>query len=155
MCLDNLETQRAWEKTREQSNIFPERSLNLIQLPISGRKHGLQTFNWVRLLQVQREMWVGIGYLRGMRLFLLLLYVARGEAIDIHRQETADQRLFKLIQTITLISMNLRSLWSRTTGRQPPPLSSFLYGMISERRSVLAVQLLLKRKVRWPEDWHW
>jgi hypothetical protein len=31
-------------------------------------------------------------------------------------------------------------------GRQPPPLSSVLYGIISERRSVLAVQILLREK---------
>ncbi len=33
-----------------------------------------------------------------------------------------------------------------TTGRQLPPLSSVLYGIISERRSVLAAQLLLREK---------
>jgi hypothetical protein len=33
-----------------------------------------------------------------------------------------------------------------TTGRQPPPLSSVLYGKISERHSVLAAQLLLREK---------
>jgi hypothetical protein len=32
------------------------------------------------------------------------------------------------------------------TGRQLPPLSSVLYGIISRRRSVLAAQLLLKEK---------
>jgi hypothetical protein len=32
------------------------------------------------------------------------------------------------------------------TGRQPPPLSSVLYRIISERRSVLAAQLLLREK---------
>jgi hypothetical protein len=33
-----------------------------------------------------------------------------------------------------------------TTGRQPPHLSSVLYGIISERRSALATQLLLRGK---------
>jgi hypothetical protein len=33
-----------------------------------------------------------------------------------------------------------------TTGRQLPPLSSVLYGIISERRTVLAAQLLLREK---------
>jgi hypothetical protein len=32
------------------------------------------------------------------------------------------------------------------TGRQLPPLSSVLYGIISKRRSVLAAQLLLREK---------
>jgi hypothetical protein len=32
------------------------------------------------------------------------------------------------------------------TGRQPPPLSSVLYGIIFERPSVLAAQLLLREK---------
>ncbi len=32
------------------------------------------------------------------------------------------------------------------TGRQPPPLSSVLYGIISERLSVLAAQLHLREK---------
>jgi hypothetical protein len=32
------------------------------------------------------------------------------------------------------------------TGRQLPPLSSVLYGIISERRTVLAAQLLLREK---------
>ena len=32
------------------------------------------------------------------------------------------------------------------TGRQLPPLSSVLYGIISGRRSVLAAQLLLREK---------
>ncbi len=32
------------------------------------------------------------------------------------------------------------------TGRQPPPLSSVLYMIISGRRSVLAAQLLLREK---------
>ncbi len=34
----------------------------------------------------------------------------------------------------------------KTTGRQLPPLSSVLYGIISGRRSVLAAQLLLREK---------
>ncbi len=33
-----------------------------------------------------------------------------------------------------------------TTGRQPPPLSSVLYGIISKRRYILAAQLLLREK---------
>ncbi len=33
------------------------------------------------------------------------------------------------------------------TGRQPPPLSSVLYGIISKRRSVVAAQLLLREKL--------
>jgi hypothetical protein len=33
-----------------------------------------------------------------------------------------------------------------TTGRQPPPLSSVLYRIISGRRSVLAAQVLLREK---------
>jgi hypothetical protein len=37
-------------------------------------------------------------------------------------------------------------LWDTTTGRQLPPLSSVLYGIISRRRSVLAAQLLLREK---------
>ena len=31
-------------------------------------------------------------------------------------------------------------------GRQPPPVSSVLYGIITERRSILAAQLLLREK---------
>jgi hypothetical protein len=38
-------------------------------------------------------------------------------------------------------------LWNvLATGRQLPPLSSVLYGIISERRTVLAAKLLLKEK---------
>jgi hypothetical protein len=36
--------------------------------------------------------------------------------------------------------------WLVGTGRQLPPLSSVLYGIISRRRSVLAAQLLLREK---------
>ncbi len=35
---------------------------------------------------------------------------------------------------------------AKATGRQLPPFSSVLYGIISERRSVLAAQLLLREK---------
>ncbi len=35
---------------------------------------------------------------------------------------------------------------SKVTGRQLPPLSSVLYGIISKRRSVLAAQLILRKK---------
>ncbi len=38
------------------------------------------------------------------------------------------------------------ALTDQTTGRQPPSLSSVLYGIISESRSVLAAQLLLREK---------
>jgi hypothetical protein len=34
----------------------------------------------------------------------------------------------------------------RTTGRQPPPLSSVLYGIIYKRCSVVAAQVLLREK---------
>jgi hypothetical protein len=36
--------------------------------------------------------------------------------------------------------------WVVATGRQLPPLSSVLYGIISKRRSVLAAQILLRGK---------
>jgi hypothetical protein len=36
---------------------------------------------------------------------------------------------------------------NQTTARQPPPLSSVLYRIISERRSELAAQLLLREKL--------
>ncbi len=39
-----------------------------------------------------------------------------------------------------------RAGWDGCTGRQPPPLSSVLYRIISGRRSVLAAQLLLREK---------
>ncbi len=39
-----------------------------------------------------------------------------------------------------------RSEIRRGTGRQPPPLSSVLYGIIYKRCSVLAAQVLLREK---------
>ena len=52
------------------------------------------------------------------------------------------------LRKLSKVGSYLWFLWPlvSTTGWQPPPLSSVLYGIISERRFVLAAQLLLREK---------
>jgi len=50
------------------------------------------------------------------------------------------------LASLTINAINKCSVTDYPTGRQLPPLSSVLYGIISRRRSVLAAQLLLREK---------
>jgi hypothetical protein len=48
--------------------------------------------------------------------------------------------------TILQTSLHDLTINNRVTGRQPPPLSSVLYGIIYKRCSVVAAQVLLREK---------